>query len=90
MAGVLAIIAVILLLCRKSLFKNTFVPLFTGIFTGSDAIKKAGELDAASALAKERVEKKEKAILSGIDGLKSFYTPKRILAEGLRLLGSKL
>ena len=87
-AGVLLLILLILFLCRNILFKNSFVGLFTGIFAPEDAqgdaIKTQKQLDAALARSKNRIQKKENAIQTRVEKMRSFYTPKNLLTTSVR------
>ncbi len=87
-AGALLLLLVILLLSRKVLFKNTFVKLYTDIFSPEDAraypIKSQKELDAALARSENRVQKCEDNLSVRVENVRRSYSPKHLLAVGLR------
>ena len=87
-AGVLLLVVIILLLCRKYLFRNSFVGLFTGIFAPEDAqanpIRSEKELDAALARSKNRIQKQGDHIQARVQNLRSYYSPKNLLTTSVR------
>lgn len=83
-AGVLALLLVILILCRKILFKNTFVPLFGSIFGADENIGRIEDIDKAKLQSEESIKAKEEALGKGLEEARSFYTPARLLGEGFR------
>ena len=87
-AGILLIVVVILLLCRKYLFRDSFVGLFTGIFAPEDAqaspIKSQKQLDAALARSKNRIQKRGDAIQARVQNARSYYSPKNLITTSVR------
>lgn len=83
-AGVLGAALIVLILCRKRLFRNTFVSLFGGILKAQNEIKDKEDLEKAMEGADERIKKTENAIGASLTKAKDFYTPTRILGEGFR------
>lgn len=87
-AGALLLILVVLLLCRDKLFKNSFVGLFTGILAPEDAqagpIRTQKQLEAALARSRNRIQKKEDGIQARLEAMRSFYSPKNLVATSVR------
>ena len=87
-AGVLLLVVILLLLCRKYLFRDSFVGLFTGIFSPEDAqaspIKTQKQLDAALSRSKNRIRKQGDAIHTRLLNARSYYSPKNLLATSVR------
>lgn len=82
-AGALGLITVILVLARKSLFRNTFVPTFADILASRKDLRTRADLEAATAKSRTKIEKKEAAINKGIASVQTFYSPGHLLKEGL-------
>lgn len=83
-AGVLALLLVVLILCRKILFKNTFVHLFGNIFGADESIGRIEDIDLAKQQSEENIKAKEDKLGKGLEEARSFYTPARVLGEGFR------
>ncbi len=87
-AGVLLVVVIVLILCRKYLFRDSFVGLFTGIFAPEDAkadpLKTQKQLDAALARSKNRIQKREDAIHARVQSARSYYSPKNLVATSVR------
>ena len=87
-AGILLIGVIILLLCRKYLFRDSFVGLFTDIFSPEDAqaspIKSQKQLDAALERSHSRIQKREDAIQARVQRARSYYSPKNLLVTSVR------
>ncbi len=87
-AGVLLLLLIILYLCRGVLFRNSFVKIYTDIFSPEEAkaypIASQKELDAALARSKNRIQKREDSLTAGVENVRTFYSPKHLLTMGLR------
>lgn len=86
--GVLLLVLVLLFLLRNYLFKDTFVGVYTDIFGPEDAqaapIRTQSQLDAALARSKNRVRKREQAIMNRVEKARSFYSPKSLVVSTVR------
>lgn len=87
-AGALLLLLVILILLRNKLFRNSFVGLYTGIFSPEEAeatpIRTQKQLDAALARSKNRIQKREEAIRTRVESTRNFYSPKNMLITAVR------
>ena len=88
-AGVLLLLAVILILLRGKLFKNTFVSLYTGIIAPERNEADAESLDKAIGQMEEDIRVQDQAIQHELKWAMEFYKPARLVNEALRLTGEK-
>jgi len=86
-AGVLLVLAVILLLLRGRLFKNTFVSLYSGIITPGRTEADIQSLDTAIAETEGDIRVQEETLRQNLEQARNFYTPSHLFNEGLRLTG---
>ncbi len=83
-AGVLLLILGILLLLRKSLFKNSFIPMYTDVMSPENAqFKTQEELDKEILHGEAKINKQEALVTRRFLQAQNFYTPSRMLNYGL-------
>lgn len=87
-AGVLLVLLLTLWFCRGSLFKDTFVRIFTSVLSPEDAkvnpITTQQQLDESIARSKNRVRKSEEGIQARMVSARTYYSPKHLVSMGVR------
>lgn len=86
-AGVLLLLFVVMFLLRDKLFKDAFIPLYSGIISPDRTENSQQELDRAIEASDALVEKQEAQMKSRFAELQDYYRPTRLLNEGLRFAG---
>jgi len=87
-AGVLLLILVLCIVLRKKLFRNTFLPVYLDILSPEDRdATTLEELDVAIQANDTRVSKQETLLNQSFVQAQKYYTPKRLMNEGLHRLG---
>lgn len=89
-AGFYLLVLVMLILLRKHLFKNSFINMYADVFfqkeNKPDGLKSQETLDMAIWHTQTRVKEKEADITEAFTRLKEYYTPKRLLSDGINNL----
>lgn len=86
-AGILLVVLVILIFCRDRLFKNTFVPLYTGIIMPGKEESDIESLEKDIENAEAQIQEQKTTIKNSLSQAQSYYTPTHLLNEGLRQVG---
>ena len=90
-AGVLLVALVVCLLLRDRLFKNTFVAPLRDALAPTVPIKEdtIEAIDAALVVNQVQVDAAQEELLSSVDRIREFYTPRNILNHSLQQLGNQ-
>ena len=90
-AGGLAVILLVFILLRKRMFKNSFIGMYEDVlFEQPDrSLNTQEKLDAAILRSEDRVKEQQALVSDRLLQAKEYYTPKRMVNQGLHLLGDR-
>lgn len=90
-AGGLFVILLVFILLRKRMFKNSFIGMYEDVlFEQPDkSLNTQEKLDAAILRSEDRVKEQQALVSDRLLQAKEYYTPKRMVNQGLHLLGER-
>lgn len=90
-AGGLFVILLVFILLRKRMFKNSFIGMYEDVlFEQPDKnLNTQEKLDAAILRSEDRVKEQQALVSDRLLQAKEYYTPKRMVNQGLHLLGER-
>ena len=90
-SGVLLLALVACILLRGKLFRNTFVGAFRCVLDPSQPLKEntLEGVDAALQLNQLQVDAAEEGLFEDVEQIKTLYTPKNLLNQGLQEIGNR-
>ena len=90
-AGGLFVILLVFILLRKRLFKNSFIGMYEEVlFEQPDrSVNTQEKLDAAILRSEDRVKEQQALVSDRLLQAQEYYTPKRMVNQGLHLLGER-
>ena len=90
-AGGLFVILLVFILLRKRMFKNSFIGMYEDVlFEQPDrSLNTQEKLDAAILRSEDRVKEQQALVSDRLLQAKEYYTPKRMVNQGLHLLGDR-
>lgn len=94
MSGVLLLALLLLIVFRKSLFKDSFVSMYSDVFYQKESkplgLKGQDDLDEAISRTESRIKKGAANISGDFAKVKQFYSPKKLLSDGLLAIAARL
>ncbi|MBQ9701480.1 MAG: phage holin family protein [Bacteroidales bacterium] len=90
-AGGLFVILLVFILLRKRMFKNSFIGMYEDVlFEQPDqSLNTQEKLDEAILRSEDRVKEQQALVSDRLLQAKEYYTPKRMVNQGLHLLGER-
>lgn len=90
-AGGLFVVLLVFILLRKRMFKNSFIGMYEAVlFEQPDgSLNTQEKLDAAILRSEDRVKEQQTLVSDRLLQAKEYYTPKRMVNQGLHLIGER-
>ena len=90
-AGGLFVLLMVFILLRNRMFKNSFIGMYEAVlFEQPDgSLNTQEKLDAAILRNEDRVKEQQTLVSDRLFQAKEFYTPKRMMNQGLHLIGER-
>ena len=90
-AGGLFVLLLVFILLRNRMFKNSFIGMYEAVlFEQPDgSLNTQEKLDAAILRSEDRVKEQQTLVSDRLLQAKEYYTPKRMVNQGLHLIGER-
>lgn len=90
-AGGLFVVLLVFILLRKRMFKNSFIGMYEAILFDKpdESLDTQEKLDEAILRSEDRVKEQQTLVSDRLLQAKEYYTPKRMVNQGLHLIGER-
>lgn len=90
-AGGLFVILLVFILLRKRMFKNSFIGMYEAVLFDKpdESLDTQEKLDEAILRSEDRVKEQQTLVSDRLLQAKEYYTPKRMVNQGLHLIGER-
>lgn len=90
-AGGLFVVLLVFILLRKRMFKNSFIGMYEAVLFDKpdESLDTQEKLDEAILRSEDRVKEQQTLVSDRLLQAKEYYTPKRMVNQGLHLIGER-
>lgn len=90
-AGGLFVVLLVIILLRKRMFKNSFIGMYEAVLFDKpdESLDTQEKLDEAILRSEDRVKEQQTLVSDRLLQAKEYYTPKRMVNQGLHLIGER-
>lgn len=90
-AGGLFVVLLVFILLRKRMFKNSFIGMYEAVLFDKpdESLDTQEKLDEAILRSEDRVKEQQTLVSDRLLKAKEYYTPKRMVNQGLHLIGER-